>query len=110
MSEAEEIKIEEDIAEEEEKQKEASYTEEFRVKGEELLGTVKSLAQEAGVRRIVIQNKQGRVLVEIPLLLGLAGIALLPYWAAIALIAALVTDCSIVVERAEKASGEAEAE
>jgi hypothetical protein len=77
-------------------------TEELVVKGEELLESVKKIVKEAGVRRIVIQYKDGRKLIEIPLVVGVLGIAVLPAWSAIALIAALVTECSILVERVAK--------
>jgi hypothetical protein len=36
---------------------------------------------------------------EFPIVIGVAGIVLLPYLSALALIAALVTDCTIYVER-----------
>jgi hypothetical protein len=84
------------------------WTEEIRVAGEELVKTVKQLLHEATVRRIVIRNADKRILFEIPIVLGVAGIALLPMWTALALIAALVADCSIVVERAEKAPASVE--
>ena len=103
MSEAEEIPVEEEMAGDEEEESSAGFqTEELKVKGEELLEAVKRLAGEAGVRRMVIMSKSGKVLLEIPLVLGLAGVILLPTNAAIALVAALVTECSIVVERTEK--------
>jgi hypothetical protein len=79
------------------------WSEEIRVAGEELVNTVKQLVHEANVRRIVIRNAEKRILFEIPIVLGVAGIALLPVWTALALVAALVADCSIVVERVEKA-------
>jgi hypothetical protein len=41
--------------------------------------------------------------------LGVAGIALLPAWSALALIAALVTECTIVVVKSEKAPEQADA-
>jgi hypothetical protein len=110
MSESEEILVEEDVEEPENGSEESSTTEEFVVKGEEVVETVKKLAREAGVRRIVVKNKDGKVLIEIPIVLGVAGIALLPAWSALALIAALVTECSIVVEKSEKQPEEAEAE
>jgi hypothetical protein len=103
MSEAEEIKIEEeDVEEGDGKKEEKISTEELVVKGEEVVEAVKKLIHEAGVRRIVINYKDGRKILEIPLVVGLAGIALLPVYSAIALIAALVTECSIMVERVEK--------
>ncbi len=76
-----------------------SWTEEFTVAGEELVETVRKLVREAGVRRIVVKNEQKRVLFEIPMVLGIAGIAFLPVYASLALIAAIVADCTITVER-----------
>jgi len=102
MSESEEILVEEEVEETENGSEKPSATDEFVVKGEELLETVKKLAREAGVRRIVVRNKSGKTLIEIPIVLGVAGIALLPAWSALALIAALVTECSILVEKSEK--------
>ena len=88
----------------------SSTSEEFVVRGEELVETVKKFAREAGVRRIVVRNKDGKSLIEIPIVLGVAGIALLPAWSALALIAAMVTECSIVVVKSEKAPAKADAE
>ncbi len=103
MSETEEIKIEEEeVASSNGESREGISTEELVVKGEELVESVKKLIKEAGVRRIVIQYKDGRKLIEIPLVVGVLGIAVLPAWSAIALIAALVTECSILVERVAK--------
>lgn len=73
--------------------------EEYKVQGEELLGKVKELVHEGNIRRVVIENDQGKTLVEIPLTLGVVGALLLPMAAAIGAIAAVVTDCTIRVER-----------
>jgi hypothetical protein len=54
---------------------------------------------EGNIRRIIIKNEDGERLIEIPLTLGVVGIVLLPVWAAIGAIAALVADCTIVVEK-----------
>ncbi len=110
MSESEEILVEEDIEEPKGESEEKTTSEEFVVKGEELLETVKKLAREAGVRRIVVRNKNEKVLIEIPIVIGLAGIALLPAWSALALIAALATECSIVVEKSVKEPETADAD
>jgi len=75
--------------------------EEVRVNGEDLVAKVKELLHEGNVRRIIIRNEEGRTLIEIPLTVGLVGMILVPVWAAIGAIAALVTDCTIVVERHE---------
>ncbi len=79
--------------------KQKTWTDEVVVAGEDLLGFVKKLVKETAVRRLVIKNEKRRIHLEIPLALGVAGIALLPYLAAVALIAALATDCTILVER-----------
>jgi len=93
----EKIHIEdEDIHNEEQDQ---TWTEEFKVAGEKLADTVKKLVHEAAVRRIVIVNEERGIHFEVPLTLGLAGIALLPVYASIGLIALLVVDCTIMVER-----------
>jgi len=62
---------------------------------------VKQLLHEGNVRRIIVRSDEGRTVIEIPLTVGLVGIVLVPVWVAIGAIAALVTDCTIVVERHE---------
>lgn len=74
-------------------------TEEFRVSGEEVLAKVKELIHEGNVRRIAIRNEKGETVVEFPLTVGVVGALLLPMWAAIGAVAALLTHCTIVVER-----------
>ena len=73
--------------------------EEFKVNGEELLAKVKQLINEGNVRRIIIRNKDGKNLVEFPLTIGVVGAVLAPILAAVGAIAALVTECTIIVER-----------
>ncbi|RMG94831.1 MAG: DUF4342 domain-containing protein [Chloroflexi bacterium] len=77
----------------------SEWTEEIRVTGEELVATIRKLVHETNVRRIVVKNEKRHIHLEIPLLLGVAGVALLPAYAALGLIAALVTDCTIEVVR-----------
>lgn len=74
-------------------------TEEFKINGEDLLAKVKQLINEGNVRRIIIKNKEGKTLVELPLTIGIVGAVLAPMLAAVGAIAALVTECTIVVER-----------
>jgi len=73
--------------------------EEFQVAGGELMDSLKSILREGRVRRIVIRNTDGRTLLDIPLAAGVVGAALLPFWAAVASIAALAARYTIVVER-----------
>jgi len=76
-----------------------SKKEDFKVNGDDLLKKVKELINEGNVRRITIQNKDGKTIVEVPLTVGVVGAVLAPPLAAIGAIAALVTDCTITVER-----------
>src|SRR5687767_1093545 len=78
---------------------EKANLEDLKVEGEQLLAKVKELIHEGNIRRVIIKNSEGTTLLEIPLTLGVAGAALLPSLAAVGAIAALVTDCSITVER-----------
>lgn len=77
-------------------------TEEFTVSGEELLAKVKSLINEGNIRRIIIKDTEDKTLVEFPLTIGVIGAVLAPILAAVGAIAALVTKCTIVVERREE--------
>lgn len=77
-------------------------TEEFTLNGDEVLTKVKSLINEGNIRRIIIKGEDGKVLVEFPLTVGVVGVLLAPMFAAIGAIAALVTKCTIVVERREE--------
>ena len=76
--------------------------EEFTINGEKLVSTIKKLVREGNIRRITIKNKEGKTLIEIPLTFGVVGALFLPTLAAIGAIAALVTECTIVVEKVEK--------
>ena len=77
------------------------HTEEFRVNGEELLAKIKQLIHEGNIRRIIIKDKDGKILIEFPLTFGVVGLVLAPTLAAVGAIAALVTEATIVVEKME---------
>ncbi len=76
-------------------------TEEFRVNGEELLAKIKALVHEGNIRRIIIKNKEGATLIEIPLTFGVVGALLAPSLAAVGAIAALLTEATVVVEKTD---------
>jgi len=80
-----------------------SSWDEFQVKGEELIAKVKELIREGNVRRIVIDNEEGKTLIEIPLTIGVVGALFLPVFAAVGAIAAMVTNCTIRVQRKDGA-------
>jgi len=73
--------------------------EEFKVSGEELIKKIKELVKAGNIRRIIIKNEEGKTLIEIPLTLGVVGAALLPVWAAVGAIAAMVAKCTLVIEK-----------
>ncbi|MBM3189955.1 MAG: DUF4342 domain-containing protein [Chloroflexi bacterium] len=72
--------------------------EEFKVAGSELVEKVKELFHEGNVRRIVIKQN-GQTVMELPLTVAAVGVLLAPVLAALGAFAALVSNCSIVVER-----------
>lgn len=74
-------------------------TEEFRVNGEELLAKIKQLIHEGNIRRVIIKDKDGKVLIEFPLTFGVVGLVLAPTLAAVGAVAALVTEATVVVEK-----------
>jgi len=72
--------------------------ESFRVSGDELLKRVKEIVHEGNVRRVIV--KQGeRTVVEFPVTVGVVGAVAAPSLAALGAVAALLTDCTIEVER-----------
>ena len=73
--------------------------EEFKVNGEMLLQKIKELVKEGNVRKITIKDKTGNELMSFPLTFGVVGAVLAPILAAVGAIAALVTECTIAVER-----------
>ena len=76
-------------------------SEEFRVNGEELIARIKNLIKEGNIRRVIIKDKEGKVVFEIPLTLGVVGALIAPQLAAIGAIAALLTEATVVVEKGE---------
>lgn len=76
-------------------------TEEFRVEGEKLIAKIKELFHEGNIRRVIIKDKDGKTVMEIPVTLGVVGVLLAPQLAAIGAIAALITEATVVVEKAD---------
>ena len=73
--------------------------ESFSINGEQLLKKVKELIAEGNVRKITIKDKAGKDLMSFPVTIGVVGVVLAPVFAAIGALAALVTECTISVER-----------
>lgn len=78
---------------------EAVRTEEHRVSGDGLVARVKELVHAGNIRRIIIKNDEGKTLIEIPLTIGVVGLAFAPVLAAIGALAALAADFTLVVEK-----------
>lgn len=78
--------------------------EELKETGEGLLARVKGLVRQGNVRRVIVKH-DGHILLEVPLTVGVVGVLLAPQAAALGALAALITECSIVVEREEPGGG-----
>lgn len=75
--------------------------EEYSVSGSNLVDRVKELLHEGNVTRIIVKDISDKVLLEIPATVGVVGAVLAPWFVALGVIAALVTNCKIIVERRE---------
>jgi hypothetical protein len=82
--------------------KSMAETEKFTVSGEDVLAKIKQLIHEGNIRRVRVIH-QGRTVIEIPLSIGAPaaalGIMMAPALAAVGAFAALVTECTIEVEK-----------
>ncbi len=75
-----------------------TFKESFKVSGAQLIDKFKKLVHEGNVRRVIIKQDE-RTIVEFPLTVGVVGAVLAPVLAAVGAVAALVTECTIEVER-----------
>lgn len=78
---------------------EKKRTEEFSVNADQVVQKVKELINEGNVRRVIIKNEKGDSIIEFPVAVGVVGAVLLPIFAALGAAVALLTKCTIVVER-----------
>jgi hypothetical protein len=76
-------------------------SEEFSISSNNLIEKIRELLHEGNVTRVIVKNEQGKVLLEIPATVGVIGVLLAPWLAALGAIAALATNCRVVVERRE---------
>lgn len=76
-------------------------TEEFRVNGEMLISKIKEVLHEGNIRRIIIKDKDGKTVMEIPMTFGVVSVLIAPQLAAIGAIAALLTEATVVIEKEE---------
>jgi hypothetical protein len=76
----------------------------FTTTGENLVNKIKELIKEGNVRKVTILDHEGKELMSFPLTIGVVGTVLAPVLAAIGAMAALIGECSIKVERTDKAA------
>ena len=79
-------------------------SEKFTVSGADLVEKVKQLVHEGNIRRIRVLQK-GVLIMEIPLTAGAIVILAAPVLAALGAFAALVTECTIEVEKVDPKEG-----
>ena len=75
--------------------------EEFKVAADNLIEKVKELLHEGNVTRLIVKDEEGKLLLEIPATIGVVGVLIAPWLAALGAITALATNCRIIVERRE---------
>lgn len=91
---------EEDVKQENQEQEEGKEKKtEFKISGEELLGKIKELIHEGNVRKIIIENEDGKPYLEIPVTVGVISVIAVPVLAAVGALAALAAKFTIKVER-----------
>ncbi|MDJ0677937.1 MAG: DUF4342 domain-containing protein [Calothrix sp. MO_167.B42] len=85
--------------------KEKAKSEEFEISGDVLVTKIKELIHQGNIRRIIIKNKEGNTLIEIPMTVGVIGGAIgatfFPVLAGVGAIGAMVAHLTIVIERQE---------
>ena len=79
--------------------------EEFKVRAKDLVAKVKEQIHEGNVRRVIIKDDHGVTFMEIPLSVATVSVILAPVLAAVGALAALLSNFTLVVERAERGSG-----
>ena len=84
---------------------EMGMTEKFTVSGSQLVEKIKQLIHEGNIRKVRLLH-EGRTVIEIPLSIGAPATAAVilaaPILAALGAFAALVTECTIEVEKTEE--------
>ncbi|KYK38662.1 MAG: hypothetical protein AYK18_06500 [Theionarchaea archaeon DG-70] len=71
------------------------------MESDQLIEKIKELIHEGNVRRIIVKDEEDRLLLEIPVTIGVIGALIAPWLAALGAIAAIATKCTIIVEKRE---------
>jgi len=78
---------------------EENRTEEFTVNGEDLMAKIKEIIKQGNAKKITVRGKDGNEIISFPVTVGVAGLVLVPVFAAVGALAALATECTIVIDR-----------
>jgi rRNA maturation protein Nop10 len=73
----------------------------FSINADDLVKRVRGLLHEGNVTKIIVRNEKGKLLLELPVTAGLIGAVIAPWLAVLGATAALVTKCTVTVERRE---------
>lgn len=73
--------------------------EEYTIKGEEVVEKIKEIIRQGNAKHISIRGKDGNEILSFPVTVGVVGIVLAPVFAALGAVAALATECTIVIDR-----------
>jgi hypothetical protein len=76
-------------------------SEEISIASENLIQRVKELLSEGSVTRIIIRNDDDKVLLEVPATIGVIGVLIAPWLAALGAIAGLATNAKLTIIREE---------
>ena len=79
-----------------------SFTEEIKIGADKLVDTITDLVHEGNVRHIQVKNGQGEIVIEFPVTIGVVGVILAPFLAALGALAVVASDYTIVVTRDPK--------
>lgn len=79
--------------------KEETKKEEFKVSGADIVNKVKEIIDAGNARKITILNEKNEKIMEFPLTIGAVGVVVAPILAAVGALTALVTKCTIIVEK-----------
>ncbi len=72
---------------------------EFKIEGKHVVAKIKALIKEGNVRKVTVKDNKGKTVLSLPVTAGVIGAILLPPLVVLGAIAALVTECTITVER-----------
>ncbi len=73
--------------------------EEFKVEGKKVVSKVKDLIREGNVRKITVKDSKGKTIMSIPVTFGVVGALLLPPLVVLGALVAMISECTITVER-----------